>query len=269
MGGLRTALGAARLRVLGSWMATLGLAAFAALALVGLAGGPAAGQLDGEQARRQARGPELFQRHCAHCHGVEGRGTFRGPTLVGVGAATADFYLRSGRMPIDNPQAEVRRRDPQFSDEQVRELVDYVASLGAGPAIPEVDLLDTDLARGGELFRLHCASCHNWDGKGGALVNRQNAPELHGVPPTQVAEAIRVGPGAMPVFGEDVLTDSEVDDIVAYVDYLEQPRDRGGYGLAHWGPATEAVAGFIALGGLLLLTGWLGERATRSHESLK
>ncbi len=207
-------------------------------------------------------GPDLYERNCASCHGNQGEGTFRGPSLIGVGAASADYWLRSGRMPLPllEPGQEAKRNEPAFTDREIRQLVAFVASLGEGPEIPELDLAEVDLAAGGELYRVNCASCHNWDGKGGALVNRENAPPLHPVPNRQLAEAIRIGPGAMPQFSEEQLDDQQLDDVVAYVDYLRTPQDAGGYGLAHWGPSTETIAGFVALGVLVLVAAWLGER---------
>lgn len=205
-------------------------------------------------------GPSVYQEQCAFCHGAEGTGTNRGPPLTGVGAASADFYLRSGRMPLPSPGAESRRREPVLGDAQIRELVDYVESLGGGPPVPDVNLGEVDRARGGDLYRQHCAPCHNWDGKGGALMNRENAPELHGVSPTQIAEAVRVGPGTMPSFDPETLDDEALDDLVVYTAERESPNDRGGYHWGHWGPATETVAGFLGVAVLLLVTGWLGER---------
>jgi ubiquinol-cytochrome c reductase cytochrome c subunit len=214
----------------------------------------------GQDERPQSAAPALYQRSCASCHGNQGEGTFRGPSLIGVGAASADYWLRSGRMPLREPDQQPRRGEPAFSDAQIRELVAYVAQLGEGPTIPEVNVAGTDLARGGELYRANCASCHNWDGKGGALVNRQNAAALSPVPDLQVAEAVRIGPGTMPQFTAAQLNDDELDDVVAYVDYLRNPHDAGGFGLAHWGPSTETIAGFVAIGLLVALTTWLGER---------
>lgn len=213
-----------------------------------------------QQVIEPPQGPDLYQSNCASCHGNNGEGTFRGPTLIGVGAASADYWLRSGMMPISDPDEEPMRREPAFSDAEIRELVDYVDALGDGPAIPEVDLAGADLANGGELYRTNCAACHNFDGKGGALVNRENAPPLHPVPNVQIAEAVRIGPGAMPRFTEAQLNAEELNDMVAYVDYLRAPQDAGGYGLAHWGPSTESIAAFVGLGALVLVTAWLGER---------
>lgn len=232
------------------WLGLVGLATLvASAATVGTA---RAAQGDAALAER------LYHQECVQCHGTSGEGTHRGPALTKAGAASADFYLRSGRMPLAYPDAEAKRGAPHFNDAQIRALVDYVAGLGEGPAIPSVHLDQADESRGGDRYRLECASCHNWDAKGGALVGRENAPPLHGVPPTQVAEAMRVGPGSMPSFSEDVLSDEAMNDVVAYVRYLDEPQDAGGYGLAHWGPVTEAMAAFLALAALLLVTGWLG-----------
>jgi ubiquinol-cytochrome c reductase cytochrome c subunit len=219
---------------------------------------PAHGQQEVDGRPRQ--GPLLYQRECASCHGNQGEGTFRGPTLIGVGAASADYWLRSGRMPLRAPDEQAERGRPAFSDAEIRQLVAYVARLGDGPEIPEVEVAGADLARGGDLYRVNCAACHNWDGKGGAMVGRANAAPLRPVPNLQVAEAVRIGPGTMPDFTEVQLDDQELADVVAYVDYLRTPRDAGGYGLAHWGPSTETVAGFVALALLVSLTAWLGER---------
>lgn len=246
---------ARRLRPMTQWL--LLIAVVGAVALVSR---PALGQQSEQSQVRQPRGPALYQSNCASCHGNRGEGTFRGPTLVGVGAASADYWLRSGRMPLRAPDQEAKRGEPAFDDAEIRELVAYVSLLGEGPAIPAVDTSGADLANGGTLYRANCASCHNWDGKGGALVNRNNAPPLHPVPNVQVAEAIRIGPGAMPGFTAEQLPDEDLDDVIAYVNYLRSPRDAGGYGLAHRGPSTESVAAFLGLGALVLVTAWLGER---------
>lgn len=247
---------AAQLRPALGWL----LVAVVAIALVSLPSRPGAAQ---DSEAQLPLGPDLYLANCASCHGDRGQGTFRGPTLVGVGAASADYWLRSGRMPLEEPDDESQRGEPSFSDAEIRLLVDYVAGLGDGPAVPEVDVATADLARGGELYRVNCAACHNWDGKGGALVNGNNAPVLHPVPPLQVAEAVRIGPGTMPEFAEGQLSDDELDDVVAYVDYLRAPRDAGGFPLAHWGPSTETVAGFVGLSVLVLFAAWAGERRRR------
>ena len=113
---------------------------------------------------------------------------------------------------------------------------------------------------GGSLYRESCAACHSWSGEGGALLHRE-APPLQSATPVQVAEAIRVGPGQMPAFGTAALTKQQVDDVVRYVGYLQDPDDRGGLPLRHLGPVAEGAIGLVGLALVLCLCRWIGERA--------
>lgn len=226
----------------------------------------------------------VYLRDCSACHGADGRGTPRGPDLLGVGRGFVDYELTTGRMPLlgvpvrdpkhtsqlrqvpgvefaDTPDISVRRAAPAYPPDVIAGLVNYVGSLAVGgPDIPTVDLAGADLAGGGVLFRLNCAACHSWAGGGGALLNRA-APDLSHATPVQIAEAVRAGPGQMPAFGPAALSSADLNNLVAYVRYLDQPTDRGGNGLWHLGPFAEgAVALVLGLGVLLLVTGWIGER---------
>ena len=196
---------------------------------------------------------------CAVCHGADGSGTNQGPSLKDVGTASIDYMISTGRMPIADPTQRLARRTPQYPSDEQRALVDYVGTLsGGGPDVPHLDLHAADIARGGEAFREQCAACHAWSGTGGALLQRE-APELTEATPTQIAEAIRTGPGSMPVFGPAALDDRQLDDTVAFVDSLKRPDDRGGLALGHIGPVTEGAIAIVgALGLLLLASRWIG-----------
>jgi len=211
-----------------------------------------------------ASGRALFEVACTSCHGLEGEGTAQGPSLRGVGAASADFFLTTGRMPLDRPRSQSVRKPPAFSPGEITLLTAYVASLGPGPPIPDVDA-DVgdrgDLAPGYQLYADNCASCHSSAGAGGALGHAVYAPPLNRATALQVAEAIRVGPGAMPVFGPDTFDDDEVDAVVRYVLYLRDPDDAGGLALGHLGPLSEGlVAWAVGLLGVLLAARWIGTR---------
>jgi ubiquinol-cytochrome c reductase cytochrome c subunit len=210
----------------------------------------------------------IFLADCAICHGADARGTNRGPTLVGVGRASLDYELTTGRMPITNPAKflanpnEVpRHRKPFYSQATITALEDYIQRITGpgGPPIPSVDP-NADVAPGGELFRLQCAACHAWAGDGGALLHRE-APQLHDATPTQIGEAVRVGPGLMPAFGQAALDDRQLSELVAYVRYLDHPEDLGGDPLWHLGPFAEGfVAWAIGMTFLLFTIRWIGER---------
>ena len=202
-----------------------------------------------------------FLADCAVCHGPQGKGTGRGPSLQGVGPASVDFMVRSGRMPLDDPGDAMARRPPRYTGRQLDELIAYVSSLtGGGPAIPHVDPQAGDVSRGATLYRLQCAACHSWAGTGGALEGRQ-APAVTPASPVEVAEALRTGPGTMPVFGQAAVTDHQVNDIAAYVATLSHPDNRGGLPLKYLGPVAEgAVAIVIGLGAAVAMSRFLGGR---------
>jgi ubiquinol-cytochrome c reductase cytochrome c subunit len=230
-------------------------AAVAAGALVQLGGAGHAGA-----AQAGGRGQTLYQQSCASCHGQQGQGTQRGPSLRGVGAASADFYLSTGRMPITAEQANPGRSKPAFGRADIDALVAYVASLGGGPPVPAVDPAAGRLAEGERLYQENCAACHSATGTGGALTSGQVAPSLGQATPVQVAEAIRVGPGAMPRFEPQALTDPQVDSIAAYVDRLQRGGNRGGWDLGRIGPVTEGlVAWVVGLGLVLVVVRRLGK----------
>jgi ubiquinol-cytochrome c reductase cytochrome c subunit len=206
-----------------------------------------------------AAGRQLYVARCSSCHGLDVRGTASGPELVDAGAASADFYLRTGRMPLNDPRQQPTRHHPAFSDDQIRQLVGYIGSLDSGPPIPTV--LSGDLANGNQLFQLNCAQCHNVAGAGGSLGYGDIVPSLRQTGPLDAAEAMRVGPKPMPVFGPGSLSDQQVSDIATYVQYLHHPEDRGGFGLGHLGPIPEGFVGWVVgMGALLLVARLIGTR---------
>jgi ubiquinol-cytochrome c reductase cytochrome c subunit len=240
------------------------LAALLLAAVVFTGGGPAQGAQGARGAQgaqgEPERGRDLYLTHCASCHGVEGGGTAEGPSLLGAGAAAVDFQLSTGRMPLARPGAQAVRKPPAFGPRERAALVAYVASLGAGPPVPEIDPEAGELARGGELFRENCAACHGFAGRGGALSNGSEAPSLVEASPLEVAEAIRIGPGRMPVFGPETLGVEQVNSIVRYVGYLRRPDNRGGLGLGLLGPVPEGLVGFFGLGMVALMCRWIERR---------
>ncbi|HEY1636326.1 MAG TPA: c-type cytochrome [Acidimicrobiales bacterium] len=208
-------------------------------------------------------GQPLFVDNCSSCHGLNAEGTDRGPNLVGVGAATVDFWVSTGRMPLAYPGAQAVRKPVLFSRTQQLGIVSYVTSLGAGGVgIPALNQQAADQANGNDVFGLNCAGCHVITGVGDALANSAFAPSLYQASPTQIAEAIRTGPGNMPRFGPGTLSDQEVNDVVRYVTYLQHPANPGGAGLGHVGPVTEGfIAIVVGLGVLILAAYWIGIRA--------
>jgi ubiquinol-cytochrome c reductase cytochrome c subunit len=212
-------------------------------------------------ASASAEGRALFEEGCSSCHGFDGKGVKeQGPSLIHAGEAAADFYLRTGRMPLGQVGDEPLRGEPRYSDAQIEALVHYVGSLGDGPTIPDVDPDRGSVARGMELFTDSCAGCHAISGKGGVAIGGY-APPLGESTPTEVGEAIRVGPYLMPRFDEAAISPRDVDSIAAYVELTQEPEDAGGFGIGHIGPVPEGlVAWLAAIVALLLIARLIGER---------
>jgi ubiquinol-cytochrome c reductase cytochrome c subunit len=214
----------------------------------------------------------LFAQTCSSCHGSEANGVNPegqaaiGPNLQGVGAATVDFWVSTGRMPATDVQAvEAERKPSRLTPVQALELAAWVNSLDpAVPAVPNPHLAGADQSAGQDLFSLNCAACHTIEGSGDALAFGTNAPSLQNrsVTAQQVVEAIRTGPANMPRFSGN-LTDRQVTDIVSYVTgRLQHPTNPGGAALGGVGPVAEGfVALLIGVGGLALICFWIGERS--------
>lgn len=212
---------------------------------------------------QEAGGEQLFIESCASCHARDGTGTEYGPFLTDAGEAGADFQLRTGRMPLADPNDQTRRKPPAFEDEQIEELVEYVGSLGGGPQIPTVDPAEGDLVLGQELFVNNCAACHGATANGGAAGVGALAPSLYAANSLDIAEAVITGPGEMPVFDFD---QDELNAITRYLGYLQDEEAPGGADIGGIGPVPEGfigwTVGMLALGLVCYL---IGSRAGKAH----
>jgi quinol---cytochrome-c reductase cytochrome c subunit len=208
-------------------------------------------------------GKKLYAVGCASCHGTGGQGTSDGPSLVGVGSAAVDFQVGTGRMPAQQPGAQVPKKKNIYTQAQIDQLAAYVASLGAGPVTPAKEQYDpqgADIAEGGELFRTNCAQCHNFTGQGGALTGGKYAPSLSNtdVTPTQMYEAMLTGPQAMPVFNDTTLTPKDKQAIIAYLVQTREEPNPGGNGLGRIGPVSEGlVAWLVGVGLMVTAAAWI------------
>jgi ubiquinol-cytochrome c reductase cytochrome c subunit len=252
----------------------------AALVLVGLAyavlvPNGAAGA-DGPQSQQIDEGRRLFAVGCSSCHGLhaeggtDGEGRQAGPSLIGVGAAAVDFQVGTGRMPAVQTGAQVPQKPPVYSEQEIAALAAYVASLAPGPAIPPPDAYDvskatqSDVVRGGELFRTNCTACHNFAGRGGALPNGRYAPSLMQTSPRNIYQAMLTGPQQMPVFSDHVLLPEDKRAIIAYVTSLQEENDPGGFPLGRLGPVSEGLWGWlVGIGLLVVVAVWIGAKVPR------
>ena len=228
-----------------------------------------------------ANGKQLYGRYCAMCHGPDGSGQVTPaavgagpardqdvvgavvPSLRGVGAQAAHFYLTTGYMPLKRPGIQPRRSRLLLGPGQIDALIAYVASLGNGPAIPRPHPGRGSLSEGQHLFAERCAGCHQIMAKGGYTTDAV-PPPLQDATPVQIAEAVRIGPYVMPKFSRTAISESQLDSIVRYVRWTRHPDNRGGASLGDVGPVPEGlVTWFVAGAALIALCMLLGRRLRR------
>lgn len=258
----------------------LGIMAFSALSVTGTVHGalvPSTNQAD------IAAGQQLYTEHCQSCHGVNGQGGINGaPELIDAGAAAADFYLSTGRMPLNNPADQPIRHAPFFNEHQIFLLVSYINALpkingltnvhgqGIPDILPECPASEQNnnhpancvtLAEGQINYLLNCSQCHHANAAGGMLSKGYVVPGLRNATPLQVAEAARVGPKPMPVFGVNQVNGAQLSAIANYVNYLNHNGQHGGLSISRWGPVAEGFVGImIGLVLILLFVRWIGTR---------
>ncbi|MGP7961118.1 cytochrome bc1 complex diheme cytochrome c subunit [Sanguibacter sp. A247] len=210
-------------------------------------------------------GKQLFQANCATCHGTGAGGTDDVPSLIGVGAASVNFQVSTGRMPMQASGPQAPAKPAQFTDKQVDQLAAYVASLGAGPSVPTAEMVDPalgDPANGAALFRTNCAMCHNAIGAGGALSEGKWAPALWDTTPTNLYQAMLTGPQSMPVFNDANLTPDEKRDVISFLVEQREP-SVGGLSLGSIGPVSEGLWVFvIGMGVLIGFAVWIGAKSS-------
>lgn len=259
-----------RRRVAGAMVLMMGLVGAGLLASA-LTPTPQVATASEDQAALIREGKQLYDTSCITCHGANLQGVKdRGPSLIGVGEQAVYFQVSSGRMPAARNEAQATRKPTKFTAEQTDAIGAYVQANGGGPTvvrdangeIAQSSLRGNDISRGGELFRLNCASCHNFTGRGGALSSGKFAPNLDPANEQQILAAMQTGPQNMPKFSDRQLSPEEKRDIIAYVKSSSETQSPGGWGLGGFGPATEGlviwVIGIAAVVGAAL---WIGSRA--------
>lgn len=197
-------------------------------------------------------GKVIFAQHCAVCHGDVGQGrsavtSIAGPNLQAEhneGNVLAAVEVGPSHMPSF---AYV------LSIPEMQAVATYVSQ-----QIAVIPLTGGDLSEGGELFRAYCAACHRTSVRGGALAfTNINAPALTNKSAALIAGAIRWGPGPMPSFPPQLLTDTQLASIVDYVKFSQHPPNPGGTTLNFYGPSAEGLVGFLALFLLIGLAMWI------------
>ncbi|MBC3177917.1 c-type cytochrome [Corynebacterium lujinxingii] len=225
-------------------------------------------------------GKEIYDVACITCHGANLQGVAdRGPSLIGTGEGAVYFQVNSGRMPMMSNDAQAERKRPRYTENQALALAAYVAANGGGPEIVYNDkgevakeelrgknydgqIQAEDVARGGELFRLNCASCHNFTGRGGSLSSGKYAPHLDPANEQEIYQAMLTGPQNMPKFSDRQLSADEKKDIIAFIKSTKETPSPSGWSLGGLGPVSEGMAMWmIGISLVAAVAMWIGSRS--------
>jgi ubiquinol-cytochrome c reductase cytochrome c subunit len=210
---------------------------------------------------------KLYATYCSSCHGMHGEGSEVAPPVAGLSAAYVHFMLDTGRMPAPAPSVNEIPHAPIFTYAQMDAITRYVMTFSPRARETSLPIVTSgNVNRGRSLFAANCAQCHGAAGDGASVGAENVAPDLATATVFQVAEAIRAGPGIMPPFGRNVLTDRDVNDIAYYLNYIETHADEfngpnaGGFALAHVGPVAEGfIEWLFGLGALVFFIRCIGE----------
>lgn len=181
------------------------------------------------QAQDPVRGKELYGNLCEACHNQQ---RFVGPALID----DVGYFVRAG-IPVEMMgmllQKPVRAghegsimpvyTPDQVSDADLNDIGAYLASYHPAPAAPPQM---GSAEQGGPLYAANCAMCHGDHGEGvqGMTPVAFMAAEMkqHNLPPNIMLAFVMLSArsgdvGKMPVFSEDSLSDTQLDDIAAYI----------------------------------------------------
>lgn len=152
---------------------------------------------------------------CSFCHGGGGEGTNFAPPLGGKTREQVVKQVRQPRTPLMPAFTQ-----QHLSDANLEKIVTFLITLKAPPApVPtQTGSGDQAIAQGAQLFAQQgCGACHGPEGKGTAI-----APSVVGKGREEIVKQVRTPKGAiMPPFAASVLSDENLDKIVAFITSLK------------------------------------------------
>jgi cytochrome c oxidase cbb3-type subunit 3 len=179
-------------------------------------------------------GAQLFNRHCAACHGADGAGGVGVPlSLPSFLDSVPDAYLRK-TIRLGRP-GRVMPGFTSLSDAEVDAIVGYVRGWSSQKAPTfSAAAIAGDAAKGARTFAQRCATCHGKEGKGGhgtgVTMSRprdlpilapalNNAGFLAAAPDAMIKATLMKGREGTPMtsFLKQGLSEQDIDDVVAYV----------------------------------------------------
>jgi cytochrome c oxidase cbb3-type subunit III len=157
----------------------------AASALLVLAGMPLMGQMSAEP------GAQPFQANCAGCHGADGKGGDKGPSIATLPSVVALSEMELIKIVRDGTSAGMPSFE-RLGDAEITAVVGYLRTLQGKTAVSNTDELTGDAVAGRVLYfgKAQCSSCHMVNtgglGQGGFI-----ASDLTGYGANHTARAIK------------------------------------------------------------------------------
>ena len=169
------------------------------------------------------RGGIVYKTYCVLCHGERADGVSRGARLytgihLDLGSATSEYtekIIRYGGKAVGKSDY-MPGWNEELSEEQIKDVLAYIA------------VVRDPVARGEVVFKTNCILCHGvkGDGKGRASVFLDPPPAnltMSDKNDEYKKMIITLGGKAMgrsermPVWGEQLLSEQQIDDVVAYL----------------------------------------------------
>ncbi|MDP2937436.1 MAG: cytochrome c [Dehalococcoidia bacterium] len=186
-------------------------------------------------------GRQVYVNKCSACHGQVGEGSVAGPDIRNMSVGSQFVYTfildPSGVTPIATmPKIPLTKKE-------AADVTTYVMGLREGKSLADVTLpakqevgptggpasgekaaqagaassAGGNAGKGKTFFTgKGCSACHGASGEGTAA-----GPSLKGIPTDKVKAQIRAPSGKMPPYGPSQVSDSEVDDLIAYLGTLK------------------------------------------------
>jgi cytochrome c oxidase cbb3-type subunit 3 len=189
-------------------------------------------------------GQQLYETHCAVCHGLNGNGG------VGVPLALPDFQygitdeFLNKTIHLGRPGRVMPSFD-HLEENEIAALVKYIRHWAPGkPIIHAEKKITGNVERGKQLYQQRCASCHGANGEGGmgTGVTFSRPRDLPIIPPAlnnsgflaaasdqEIKAALMNGREGTPMvsFLKNGMSEQQIDDVVSYVRSFENnPLDK-------------------------------------------
>ena len=194
----------------------------------------------------QERGKVVYERHCAVCHGVEGRADTPVGRLLKPRPRNFSDPIEMARVTVDRAYRAIKDGRPGtamsawkqvLTEMEVGDVIDYIHGLASTAKTPPLSAERLSLEVGRRIYARDCTSCHAADGRADAEAARiLNPAPRNFADPIGMARlddgrlylAIHRGrPGtAMGGWGE-LLAPTEIIDVMRYIRTLVGPMPAG------------------------------------------